>query len=275
MKKLIFALILSALPFLNASNLQKTSVQLMWFDQFQFAGFYTAIEKGFYKEVGLEVELKKYNDSNVLDEVINKKSDFGIGSSSLIADKSNGKDIVLLGSIFQSSPLILLTLKNSDINYIEDIKNKKIMITKEQQDFATFKSMIISKGINTSNLQFLEHSFNIDDLINKKTDLMLAYITNEPFLLKEKGYESRVFKPKDYGFDFYEDIIFTTKEFALNNPKLVKDFYKATIKGWEYAFNNIEETAKIIHKKYNTQNKSLKALIYEGSVLKEKGILLF
>ena len=43
---------------------------------------------------------------------------------------------------------------------------------------------------------------------------MLAYITNEPFLLKEKGYESRVFKPKDYGFDFYEDIIFTTKEFA-------------------------------------------------------------
>ncbi len=269
MKKLIFALILSALPFLNASNLQKTSVQLMWFDQFQFAGFYTAIEKGFYKEVGLEVELKKYNDSNVLDEVINKKSDFGIGSSSLIADKSNGKDIVLLGSIFQSSPLILLTLKNSDINYIEDIKNKKIMITKEQQDFATFKSMIISKGINTSNLQFLEHSFNIDDLINKKTDLMLAYITNEPFLLKEKGYESRVFKPKDYGFDFYEDIIFTTKEFALNNPKLVKDFYKATIKGWEYAFNNIDEIAKLIHEKYNSQNKSLESFIFEANEMKK------
>ena len=269
MKKLIFALILSALPFLNASNLQKTSVQLMWFDQFQFAGFYTAIEKGFYKEVGLEVELKEYNDSNVLDEVINKKSDFGIGSSSLIADKSNGKDIVLLGSIFQSSPLILLTLKNSDINYIEDIKNKKIMITKEQQDFATFKSMIISKGINTSNLQFLEHSFNIDDLINKKTDLMLAYITNEPFLLKEKGYESRVFKPKDYGFDFYEDIIFTTKEFALNNPKLVKDFYKATIKGWEYAFNNIDEIAKLIHEKYNSQNKSLESFIFEANEMKK------
>ena len=269
MEKLIFALILSALPFLNASNLQKTSVQLMWFDQFQFAGFYTAIEKGFYKEVGLEVELKEYNDSNVLDEVINKKSDFGIGSSSLIADKSNGKDIVLLGSIFQSSPLILLTLKNSDINYIEDIKNKKIMITKEQQDFATFKSMIISKGINTSNLQFLEHSFNIDDLINKKTDLMLAYITNEPFLLKEKGYESRVFKPKDYGFDFYEDIIFTTKEFALNNPKLVKDFYKATIKGWEYAFNNIDEIAKLIHEKYNSQNKSLESFIFEANEMKK------
>ena len=269
MKKLIFALILSALPFLNASNLQKTSVQLMWFDQFQFAGFYTAIEKGFYKEVGLEVELKEYNDSNVLDEVINKKSDFGIGSSSLIADKSNGKDIVLLGSIFQSSPLILLTLKNSDINYIEDIKNKKIMITKEQQDFATFKSMIISKGINTSNLQFLEHSFNIDDLINKKTDFMMAYTTNEPYLLKEKGYESQIFHPKDYGFNFYEEILFTSKEFANNNPKLVKDFYDASISGWYYAFENIDETAQLIYEKYNPQNKSLASLIDEAKEMKK------
>ena len=49
MKKLILTIILSCLSFLNASNLQKTSVQLIWFDQFQFAGFYTAIEKGFYK----------------------------------------------------------------------------------------------------------------------------------------------------------------------------------------------------------------------------------
>ena len=269
MKKLVLTIILSCLSFLNASNLQKTSVQLIWFDQFQFAGFYTAIEKGFYKEAGLDVELKKYNNSNVLEEVINKKADFGIGSSSLIAEKSNGKDIVLLGTLFQSSPLILLTLKDSDINYIEDIKNKRAMISKEQQEFATFKSMIISKGINISDLKILEHSFNVDDLINKNTDLMLAYITNEPFLLKEKGYESKIFKPKDYGFDFYEDIIFTTKEFASNNPDLVKNFYKATIMGWEYAFNHTDEIAKLIYEKYNPQNKSLKSLVFEANEIKK------
>ena len=167
MKKLVLTMILSCLSFLNASNLQKTSVQLIWFDQFQFAGFYTAIEKGFYKEAGLDVELKKYDHSNVLEEVINKKADFGIGSSSLIAEKSNGKDIVLLGTLFQSSPLVLLTLKNSDINYIEDIKNKKAMISKEQQEFATFKSMIICKGIHISDLEILEQSSNVDDLVNK------------------------------------------------------------------------------------------------------------
>ncbi len=80
---------------------------------------------------------------------------------------------------------------------------------------------------------------------------------------------SQIFHPKDYGFDFYEELIFTTKEFAQNNPKLVKDFYKATIMGWEYAFNNIDETAKLIHKKYNPQNKSLESLIFEANEMKK------
>ena len=255
---------------LNANTLQKTSVQLMWLDQFEFAGFYMAKEKGFYENLGLDVELKKFNiETDVTKEVIEKRADFGTSSSSLLVDISENKDVLLLGSIFQSSPLILLALKDSNINYIQDIKNKKVMLTKEQQKFATLQSMLISKGITLNDVQVLDHSFNIDDLINKKTDLMLSYTTNEPFLLKEKGFESQIFHPKDYGFDFYEELIFTTKEFAQNNPKLVKDFYKATIMGWEYAFNNIDETAKLIHKKYNPQNKSLESLIFEANEMKK------
>lgn len=242
----------------------------MWLEQFQFAGFYVAKEKGFYKDVGLDVELKKYNSSiSVLDEVINKKADFGTNSSSLIVDKSNGKNIVLLGSIFQSSPLILLALKDSKLKYLNDIKNKTLMITNEQERFATFSSMLTSKGVNLSDLNLINHSFNVDDLINKKTDLMLAYTTNEPFILREKGYESTIFNPKDYGFDFYEELIFTTNEFAQNNPEIVKDFYKATIKGWEYAFENIEETVNLILNKYNSQNKSLASLLFEANEMKK------
>ena len=255
---------------LNANSLQKTSIQLMWLDQFEFAGFYMAKEKGFYENSGLDVELKKFSvETEVTKEVIEKRADFGTSSSSLLVDISENKDVLLLGSIFQSSPLILLALKDSNINYIQDIKNKKVMLTKEQQKFATLQSMLISKGITLNDVQVLDHSFNIDDLINKKTDLMLSYTTNEPFLLKEKGYESQIFHPKDYGFDFYEELIFTTKEFAQNNPKLVKDFYKATIMGWEYAFNNIDETAKLIHKKYNPQNKSFESLIFEANEMKK------
>ena len=242
----------------------------MWLDQFEFAGFYAAKEKGFYKEFGLDVQIKKYNSTlNMADEVLENRADFGTDSSALIIEKSNGKDIILLGSIFQSSPLVLLSLKNSNFNSLKDLKNKKLMITKDQQKFAPLLSMLTSEGLSLSDLQLLEHSFDVNDLINKNTDLMLAYTTNEPDLLRSKGFESKIFHPKDYGFDFYENIIFTSHEFAIKNPVIVKNFYDATIKGWDYAFNNIEEISKLIFEKYNSQNKSLENIIFEANEMKK------
>jgi len=242
----------------------------MWLDQFEFAGFYVAKEKGYFQELGLDVEIKKFNSTiNLTQEVLDKKSDFGLNSSSLVVDKSEGKDVLILGTIFQSSPLVLIALENSNINTSNDLKNKRIMITNNQENFAPLQSMLKSQNLELSDFKFISHSFNVDDLINDKTDLMAAYTTNELFLLKEKGYKSKIFNPKDYGFDFYENMIFTSKEFAQENPETVKNFYAATIKGYLYAFEHIEEVAKLIHEKYNPQNKSLESLIFEANEMKK------
>ena len=268
MKKIFLLLFLITSLFSN--NLQKVSLQLMWLDQFQFAGFYIAKEKDFYQKAGLEVEFKKFhNSTNVLNEVLEKKADFGISSTSLIVDKSENKDVVVLGAIFQTSPLVLLALENSDLNSLKDLVNKRLMITQEQLEFATLKAMLISQNIDINSIKILPHSLNTDDLVNKNTDLMLSYATNEPFLLKEKGYESKIFYPKDYGFDFYEDLIFTTGEFARNNPRIVKDFYEASMEGWRWAFDNLEQTVNIIYEKYNPQNKSKEALLFEALEMKK------
>ena len=205
MKKLL--LVILFFSFLNASNLQKTSVQLMWLDQFEFAGFYIAKEKGFYEDVGLDVELKKFDSSmDLTQKVLDKEADFGLNSSSLLIDKAKGKDVVLLGTIFQSSPLALLALKNSKIETFSDMKNKKVMISNNQENFAPLQSMLKSQGLQPQELSFISHSFDVDDLINKKTDMMSVYVTNEPFILNEKGYEYTIFNPKNFGFNFYEDI---------------------------------------------------------------------
>ena len=268
MKKIFLLLFLITSLFSN--NLQKISLQLMWLDQFQFAGFYIAKEKDFYQKAGLEVEFKKFhNSTNVLNEVLEKKADFGISSTSLIVDKSKNKDVVVLGAIFQTSPLVLLALENSDLNSLKDLVNKRLMITQEQLEFATLKAMLISQNIDINSIKILPHSLNTDDLVNKNTDLMLSYATNEPFLLKEKGYETKIFYPKDYGFDFYEDLIFTTGEFARNNPRIVKDFYEASMEGWRWAFDNLEQTVNIIYEKYNPQNKSKEALLFEALEMKK------
>ena len=106
--------------------LDKVSLQLMWLDQFQFAGYYMAKEKGFYRDAGLDVTIKKFQyETDVVDEVLSKRATFGVGRSSLVRLRSEGKKVFLLSAIFQSSPFMLLALKSSNINTLKERIKKR------------------------------------------------------------------------------------------------------------------------------------------------------
>lgn len=265
--KIVITIFLLVLPIFAA---QKVVLQLNWLNQFQFAGYYAAKELGYYKDAGIDLEIREFNNSVDISNVINnKKADFAIGRSSLLIDKLNGQDIVAMGAIFQESPMILLVRDDSGINSIGDLKNKKIMFTKDAKEAASIIAMLSSKGVTDKDYVHLNHSFNIDDLIDGKTDAMASYISNEPIQMRDRGIGYKIFDPKDYGFHFYSDILFTSSKFIEQNPKLAKAFYDASIKGWEYAFSHISRTAEIIYHKYNTQNKTLEQLTREGEVLRQ------
>ncbi|RXJ79522.1 GGDEF domain-containing protein [Arcobacter sp. F2176] len=269
MKKALFLFII--LPILLfADEYKKVTLQLNWLNQFQFAGYYVAKEKGFYKDVGLDVDIKEYTfNTDLVNSIKTKKADFAIGRSSLLIEKAKGEDVVALGAIFQESPLMLLVRKDSHIVSVRDLKDKKIMITPDAAFSASLLAMLSANGLNKNDFTIQRHSFKLDDLISRNTDAMASYLSNEPINLDEKEIKYKIFKPKDYGFDFYSDILFTSNSFIINNPKITKDFYEASIKGWKYAFEHKAETAEIIYKKYNSQNKSYIHLIKEGEILEK------
>ena len=268
--KKYFSILLLFSSLLFSKENEKVTLYLDWVNQFQFAGYYIAKEKGFYKELNIDIDIKEYTHNlDITKEVITNKATYGIRKSSLIVDKFNGNNIVLLSTIFQNSPLVLITLKDSNIKSPKDLKNKEIMITDDAKDSASIRAMITSQGLNQNQIKFINHSFDLNDLINKNTDAMACYLSNEPFILENKNIEFNIINPQDYSFDFYEGILFTSEDEIKDNPTRAQDMRNASLKGWEYAFNNIEESAKIIFEKYNTQNKSLESLIYEGEVLKK------
>ncbi|WP_373036679.1 ABC transporter substrate-binding protein [Sulfurimonas sp.] len=270
MKSLLLLIAVFLVASISAFANDKVSLQLLWKHQFEFAGFYMAKEKGFYTQAGLDVEIKEFNYGiNIVDDVLSGVSDVGVGRSSLVLEKLKGKDIVLLSAIYQSSPYVLISKQRPDLLNIEDFKNKKIMLSDDTALVASILSMMKTKDIKPSDYTEVPHSFNINDLVHDKVDLMTTYLSNEPFHMIEAGAGFKVFDPKDYGFDFYADIVFTSKNYLDSNPKKVENFHSATLKGWEYAFSHIEESVEIIFKKYNSQNKSKEALFYEANILKE------
>ena len=249
---------------------KEVTLQLPWKYQFQFAGYIIAKEKGFYKDIGLNVKLKEFDSTiDVIKELDENKIEYTVTRPTSMIDISKGKNLKYLATIFQSSPLVLLTDKSLNISSLSDLKNKRIMTSGDLSTDVSLLSMMFSQGIKLEDLVIQETSFNTKDLIDKKTDLIVSYISNEPFVLKELGGNPIIFNPKDYGFDFYSDILTTSKKYLQNNGNEVKKFREASLKGWEYAFSNINESVEILYNKYNPQNKSKEALIYEANELKK------
>ncbi len=254
---------------LQAKKLEKISLQLQWFNQFQFAGYYIAKEKGFYKNVGLDVEIKSYKEGeDTTKDVLSGNCEYGIGMNSLIIDESKHDDIVLLSAIFQASPLVLVAKKSSNIQYIQSFKNKRIMLNGVEKS-ASLYAMLLSRDISYKDMHIIKGDNEIKSLIDGDTDIISAYTSNELYTLKQKNVDVTIFDPKDFGFYFYSDILYTsTDEIQYHKDRVIK-FKNASLQGWRYAFRHINEAVDLIYKRYNTQKKTKKALRYEAEVLKK------
>ncbi|WP_372831158.1 ABC transporter substrate-binding protein, partial [Pontibacterium sp.] len=228
-----------------------------------------AKEKGFYKEVGLDVDIREFDHStDLVGDVLSGKSDFAVGRSSLMIEKAAGHDIVALFAAFQQSPLMLLSKADRNINTPKDLKGHRIMLTQDAEQVAEVLAMLLQAGLRDSDYEHQPHSFNLQDLIDDKTDAMGSYLSNEPYQLQQLGIPYTIIHPADYGFDMYADILFTSRRMVNERPGITHRFYEASIRGWRYAFEHIQETAALIHARYNSQQRSVEALEFEGRALK-------
>ncbi|MDX1351592.1 MAG: ABC transporter substrate-binding protein [Thiomicrorhabdus sp.] len=270
---LFLALLSSAKPGLSSNNWSEglgnpktVKLQLKWQHQFQFAGFYMAQAKGFYQDAGLNVEFIEAKPGiNPINEVLSGKSEFGIGTSELLLNYVKNKHVVVLGVIFQHSPLGLAVLENSGIDTIHDLVGRKVMIEENSSEIYAF---LQHSQIRPEQLILQPHGFNIEDLINQNVDATSIYTTSEIYDLAKHKIPYRVFTPRMAGIDFYGDNFFTTESFLRKHPNLVEQFRRASIRGWKYAMSNIDETVQYIQQHY-AQQKTIAELKFEAQAMQD------
>jgi len=246
----------------QALALEKASIQLKWLHHFQFAGYYAALDKGFYREAGLDVAIREGGPATeVEDEVVSGRADFGVGTSALLLHRAHGDDLMVLGQIFQHSAAILLTPRKTGIRSLADMAGRRFMYSRQDGDLLT---LLHKNGIAESNIVQVEHQGDPRDLMDGKADVMIAYSFNEPFILEQVGEPYLTFSPLTYGIDFYGDNFFTTRGTVEARPEFVKAFREATLRGWRYALENKGEIADLILAKYSRE-KSRDWLMFEAN----------
>ena len=239
-------------------------MQLKWKHQFQFAGFYAAQNQGYYEQEGLEVLIREVDTerSSASEIVLSGDAQFGISDSSIVLDRLQGRPLVVIATIYQHSPLVLLTLESSGIVSPLELKNKRVMIQRNIDD-AVLLAMFTELRMKADDYVYVQHNFQDSSLINGNIDAMSAYITDQPFFFKERGIALNILSPANYGIDFYGDMIFVKEQYLKNNKEQVLAFRRASIKGWKYALNHQEEMVDWISRNLKT-NKTREHLLYEA-----------
>jgi diguanylate cyclase (GGDEF)-like protein/PAS domain S-box-containing protein len=245
----------------GAPALEPVTLQLKWLHQFQFAGYYAAEAQGYYRAAGLEVRFREaVPGMDVVDQVLSGGAQYGVGTSELLLRRYHGAQVVVLGVIFQHSPLAIAARSGAGIANVHDLSGKRVMI---EPDSAELFAYLRREGIEHHDLALLPHGFDLRDFIEGRADALSVYITDEVFELDRRGIAYGLFRPTSAGIDFYGENLFTSEEELRLHPARVRAFREASFKGWIYAMTHREEIAQLIHAQYS-QRHSVAHLLFEA-----------
>jgi NitT/TauT family transport system substrate-binding protein len=226
---------------------ESVTIRLKWFNQAQFAGYYVAKEKGFYKADGLDVSIQPGGpDFPSIQMVAGGNEQFGVtGADQILVARSKGVPVVALAVLYRKSPFVLFALKKSGITEPSQFPGKNIGVKLGGNEELIYRQILSKTGVSASTLREVPVKFDLTPLLDGQVDVWPGYVINEVLSAREKGFDVNIIWPEKYGINVPADTLFTTERMLKEKPDVVRNFVKATLKGWNYAVAHPEEAAKI------------------------------
>ena len=246
----------------QGQGLTKVTLQSKWVVQSQFAGYYVAKAKGYYKQVGLDVNIKAGGpDISPEQVVLGKQAEFGINwMGSTLTQRDTGNDLVNIGQVYTRSGTTEVTFKSSGINTFKKMRGKKFGVWIFGNEFEQ-RAALVKNGMNPDkDVTLVKQNFDMLAFLNGEIDAASAMTYNElAQVLEVKNPDTgklytlkdlNVFKYSDLGTGMLQDGVFVRGDWiseAKNQATAVK-FLQASFKGWIYCRDHLAECTNIVLK---------------------------
>jgi NitT/TauT family transport system substrate-binding protein len=244
----------------QTQKLDKVTLQLKWVTQSQFAGYYAAAAKGYYKNFGLDVTLKVGGPSITPEQVVaSGQAQIGVDwLPSLLATRDTGTNLVNIAQMFARSGMTELTWKSSGITSIAKMKNKTVGVWCCGNQFELFAALT-KYGMNpekNQGVKIFNQPFDMNAFLSHKVDAAAAMTYNElAQVLESKNPKTgklytlkdlNVFKLQDQGTGMLEDGLFTTSDWLKANTDIAERFIAASDQGWIYCRDHVQDCTNIV-----------------------------
>jgi len=250
---LVTAAVVPAAP-AAAQAPEKVVFALNWFAVGDHAAYWVALEKGYYKAKGLDVELQNSKGSgDSIAKVDTGRADIGLADSAVvIAAVSRGGKIKVVGMVFDKTPLNIWSRKESPITKPKDLEGKTIGAPPGDGQRQVFPAFAKLHGIDQAKVTWVnvEPAAKIPALAEKRVDSVADYTTGLPFYEKAMGKGNAVMMPwADHGFDMYSMSIIASEKTMKDRPKVLRAFLEASYMGWRDVMEDPKSGLEIFKKR--------------------------
>jgi len=255
----------------TAVPMTNVTLQLQWVTQSQFAGYYAAVDKGFYHDEGLNVTIKEGAVEIVPQQVLaSGQADFAVSwVPKALVSREEGAKIVDVGQVFQRSGTLEVSWKDSNITKPADWAGKKVGTWGFGNEFELYAALS-QAGIDPADksaVTIVQQPFDMSLLINKEVDAAEAMTYNEyaQVLEQKNPATGQLYKPEDLnvvnfnevGTAMLQDAVWAREDWLQDakNQDIAVRFLKATFKGWIFCRDNFDECVNIVLKNGPTLGK--------------------
>jgi len=230
------------------------AMQLAWVPDAEFLGYFISKDKGYYSDEGLNVTLIPGGPQVAPETVVQS----GKALTALTTPDTTAKAVVdqqapfkIIGSQYQKNPIGIMSLPKQNISGPQDLVGKTVGVPPANQ--LTIQLLFAINNIDPKSVKVVPYSFDPTPLASGEIDAAIAFVTTDPFLLKDKGVDSRTFLLYDYGVKLYNDTVVATDKALSEQKDTIIKWFRASIKGWQDAIDdtaNRDKYIKLITDKY-------------------------